>query len=91
MSAIENESLRKALASTALVDATRAWLKDNNDTPALRRIVVENLAGAGGSLQRISPRSSPLTARSPEASSRPATPSRRAVGGLSVRPREHCR
>ncbi|MDQ1528792.1 MAG: aminopeptidase [Actinomycetota bacterium] len=33
------------LASTELVDATKAWLKDNNDTPALRRIVVENLAG----------------------------------------------
>jgi aminopeptidase N len=33
------------LASTELVDATKAWLKENNDTPALRRIVVENLAG----------------------------------------------
>jgi aminopeptidase N len=33
------------LVSQELVDATKAWLKDNNDIPALRRLVVENLAG----------------------------------------------
>jgi len=33
------------LASQELVDATNAWLKANNDIPALRRLVVENLAG----------------------------------------------
>jgi aminopeptidase N len=33
------------LASQELVDATNAWLKSNNDIPALRRLVVENLAG----------------------------------------------
>jgi aminopeptidase N len=32
------------LASQELVDATRAWLDANTDTPALRRLVVENLA-----------------------------------------------
>ena len=34
-----------ALASEDLVRATRAWLDANPDTPALRRLVVENLAG----------------------------------------------
>jgi aminopeptidase N len=34
-----------ALASEELVQATRAWLDANPDTPALRRLVVENLAG----------------------------------------------
>jgi aminopeptidase N len=33
------------LASPALVDATKAWLAANPDVPALRRLVVENLAG----------------------------------------------
>jgi aminopeptidase N len=33
------------LASQELVDATNRWLTDNNDIPALRRLVVENLAG----------------------------------------------
>jgi aminopeptidase N len=33
------------LVSQELVDVTKAWLKANNDTPALRRLVVENLAG----------------------------------------------
>ena len=33
------------LASRELVDATNAWLDANPDTPALRRLVVENLAG----------------------------------------------
>jgi aminopeptidase N len=34
-----------ALASQGLVDQTRAWLDAHPDTPALRRLVVENLAG----------------------------------------------
>jgi aminopeptidase N len=33
------------LASTELVTATRTWLAANPDTPALRRLVTENLAG----------------------------------------------
>ena len=33
------------LASQELVDATKAWLEANPDTPALRRLVIENLAG----------------------------------------------
>ena len=33
------------LASQQLVDATTAWLAANPDTPALRRLVTENLAG----------------------------------------------
>ena len=33
------------LASQGLVDATNAWLDANPDVPALRRLVVENLAG----------------------------------------------
>jgi aminopeptidase N len=33
------------LASPELVDATRAWLDANPDVPALRRIVIESLAG----------------------------------------------
>jgi len=33
------------LASQQLVDATQAWLAANPDTPALRRLVTENLAG----------------------------------------------
>ncbi|HWH27207.1 MAG TPA: aminopeptidase N [Pseudolysinimonas sp.] len=33
------------LASRELVDATRAWLDANPDIPALRRLVIENLAG----------------------------------------------
>jgi aminopeptidase N len=33
------------LASQSLVDATNAWLAANPDVPALRRLVVENLAG----------------------------------------------
>ncbi|WP_213815057.1 aminopeptidase N [Glaciihabitans sp. dw_435] len=34
-----------ALASQDLVDATRAWLDANPEVPALRRLVIENLAG----------------------------------------------
>ncbi len=34
-----------ALVSQELVDATRAWLDANPDIPALRRLVIENLAG----------------------------------------------
>jgi aminopeptidase N len=34
-----------ALASQSLVDATQAWLDANPDIPALRRLVIENLAG----------------------------------------------
>ncbi|MBK5239262.1 MAG: ERAP1-like C-terminal domain-containing protein, partial [Actinomycetales bacterium] len=33
------------LFSQGLVDATKAWLDANPDEPALRRLVVENLAG----------------------------------------------
>lgn len=33
------------LASQSLVDATKAWLDSNPDVPALRRLVIENLAG----------------------------------------------
>ncbi len=33
------------LASTQLVEATKTWLAANPDTPALRRIVIEGLAG----------------------------------------------
>jgi aminopeptidase N len=33
------------LASQALVDATKEWLAANPGTPALRRLVIENLAG----------------------------------------------
>ena len=33
------------LASARLVDATRAWLDANQEIPALRRLVTENLAG----------------------------------------------
>jgi aminopeptidase N len=34
-----------ALASQELVDATNAWLDSHPDVPALRRLVIENLAG----------------------------------------------
>jgi aminopeptidase N len=33
------------LASAELVEATQAWLAANSETPALRRLVIENLAG----------------------------------------------
>ncbi len=33
------------LASQSLVDATKAWLNANPDVPALRRLIIENLAG----------------------------------------------
>ena len=33
------------LASKYLVDATKDWLAANQDVPALRRLVIENLAG----------------------------------------------
>jgi aminopeptidase N len=39
------------LASQELVDATRQWLDANQDTPALRRLVVENLAGVERALK----------------------------------------
>jgi aminopeptidase N len=34
-----------ALASQELIDATNAWLASNQEVPALRRLVIENLAG----------------------------------------------
>ena len=40
-----------ALASQQLVDATKAWLASAPDIPALRRLVVENLAGVERALQ----------------------------------------
>ena len=39
-----------ALASQELADATRAWLASAPDIPALRRLVVENLAGVDRAL-----------------------------------------
>ena len=39
------------LASQELVDATNAWLDANPDVPALRRLVVENLAGVERALK----------------------------------------
>jgi len=39
------------LASQELVDATNAWLTANPETPALRRLVVENLAGVERALK----------------------------------------
>jgi aminopeptidase N len=39
------------LASEQLVDATKAWLDANPDTPALRRLVTENLAGVERALE----------------------------------------
>jgi len=39
------------LASQGLVDATTAWLDANPGTPALRRLVVENLAGVERALR----------------------------------------
>ena len=39
------------LASAALVDATRTWLDANPETPALRRLVSENLAGVERALR----------------------------------------
>ncbi|WP_395639026.1 aminopeptidase N [Pseudolysinimonas sp.] len=40
-----------ALASQELVDATNAWLDAHPDIPALRRLVVENLAGVERALR----------------------------------------
>jgi aminopeptidase N len=40
-----------ALASEQLVDATRAWLDANPEVPALRRLVIENLAGVERALK----------------------------------------
>jgi aminopeptidase N len=40
-----------ALASEELVDATNAWLSTKSETPALRRLVVENLAGVERALR----------------------------------------
>ncbi len=40
-----------ALVSQELVDATQAWLSANPDNPALRRLVVENLAGVQRALK----------------------------------------
>jgi aminopeptidase N len=40
-----------ALASQALVDATTAWLDTNPDIPALRRMVIESLAGVQRALR----------------------------------------
>jgi aminopeptidase N len=39
------------LASHQLVDQTRAWLDANPDIPALRRLVIENLAGVTRALE----------------------------------------
>ncbi|HEY0259256.1 MAG TPA: aminopeptidase N [Lacisediminihabitans sp.] len=39
------------LVSPELVEATKAWLADNHDIPALRRLVVENLAGVERALR----------------------------------------
>ncbi|MCW4384701.1 aminopeptidase N [Salinibacterium sp. SYSU T00001] len=39
------------LASRELADATRAWLADNPEIPALRRLVVENLDGVDRALR----------------------------------------
>jgi aminopeptidase N len=39
------------LASQELVDATKAWLEAHPDIPALRRLVIENLAGVERALQ----------------------------------------
>ena len=39
------------LASQELVDATTAWLDANPDVPALRRLVVESLAGVERALR----------------------------------------
>ncbi len=39
------------LASQGLVDATNAWLAANPETPALRRLVIENLAGVERALK----------------------------------------
>ena len=39
------------LASQELVDATNAWLDANPETPALRRMVIENLAGVERALK----------------------------------------
>ena len=39
------------LASQALVDATKEWLAANPGTPALRRLVAENLAGVERALR----------------------------------------
>ncbi len=39
------------LASQALVDATKEWLDANPGTPALRRLVIENLAGVERALK----------------------------------------
>ncbi|MCY7412473.1 MAG: aminopeptidase N, partial [Salinibacterium sp.] len=39
------------LASASLVDATNAWLEANPEIPALRRLVIENLAGVERALK----------------------------------------
>jgi aminopeptidase N len=39
------------LASQALADATKAWLDANQEIPALRRLVIENLAGVERALR----------------------------------------
>jgi aminopeptidase N len=39
------------LASQALVDATEEWLSENDGIPALRRLVIENLAGVQRALR----------------------------------------
>jgi aminopeptidase N len=42
------------LANQALADATHAWLDTNAEPPALRRLVIENLAGVERALGRLS-------------------------------------
>ena len=39
------------LANQSLVDATRAWLESHPETPALRRLIIENLAGVERALR----------------------------------------
>jgi len=39
------------LANQELVDATKAWLDANHEVPALRRLVIENLAGVERALK----------------------------------------
>jgi aminopeptidase N len=40
-----------ATPSREIVDATRAWLDANPEVPALRRLVIENLAGVERALR----------------------------------------
>ena len=48
---IINGFFPSVLANQALVDATRAWLESHPETPALRRLIIENLAGVERALR----------------------------------------